>query len=220
MVSGVRSLAAARLRGPAWARGGSAARGSAHGPRGALRPARPRSLQSTARSSRAAVPEAGRSWRPRAGWRECHFLTWSPRDFSRAPAGSPSVFPRSGGRAITLSFRLLQRRPGEDESAGSGQQPGARRQPRGCVAPLPSARCLAFRRRWEREKQASCLSRPPSRLPFFPVLQILGSSSSGNAGRKLAREGGGGWKFLAAQCCVCMGPEEVGGWVEEYGAGG
>lgn len=132
MVSGVRSLAAARLPGPAWARGGSAARGSAHGPRGALRPARPRSLQSTARSSRAAVPEAGRSWRPQAGWRECHFLTWSPRDFSRAPAGSPSVFPRSGGRASSLlsAFAETPRRGRErgKRAAARGEEtaPGLR----------------------------------------------------------------------------------------------
>lgn len=218
MVSRVRSAAAARLWGAAWARGGSAARGSAHGPGGALSPARPRSLQSPARSSRAPGPEAGRSWRPLAGRRECHFLTWSPRDFHGLPR-CLRVFSSAseGGRALLSASADAPERTGAREAGGSR---GARRQPGGCVAPLPCARCLAFRWLWEREKQASCLSRPPSRLPFFPVLQILGSSSSGNAGRKLAREGGGGWKFLAAPCCVCMGPEEVGGWVEEHGVGG
>lgn len=218
MVSRVRSAAAARLWGAAWARGGSAARDSAHGPGGALSPARPRSLQSTARSSRAAGPEAGRSWRPRAGRRECHFLTWSPRDFHGLPR-CLRVFSSAseGGRALLSASADAPERTGAREAGGSR---AARRQPGGCVAPLPCARCLAFRWLWEREKQASCLSRPPSRLPFFPVLQILGSSSSGNAGRKLAREGGGGWKFLAAPRCVCMGPEEVGGWVEEHGVGG
>lgn len=61
MVSGVRSPAAARLWGAAWASRRTPARGSAHGPRAA------RSLRSTALSSRAAVPEAVQRWQLRAG---------------------------------------------------------------------------------------------------------------------------------------------------------
>lgn len=137
---------------------------------------------------------------------------------SRAAAVSSGVFLRFGGRASS-PFRLC-RCPGEDGSARSGRQPGGEETARG-LRGSSALRPLSCLQMALGTRKTSILSlSPPSRLPFFPVLQILGSSSSGNAGRKLAREGGGGWKFLAAPRCVCMGPEEVGGWVEEHGVGG
>lgn len=208
MVSGgLRSAAAARRWGAAWASGRAWARGGAHGPRGAQSPARAGSLKSTARSSRAAVPQAVRSWQPRAGSLGVSLPHLESQGLSQAPAVSSGLSLRFGERASS-PVRLLEAREWRRARGSRRRRRGARRQTGGLPWVLCPARGLAFRRlRWN-EKQASCLSRPPSRLPFFPVLQILGSSSSGNAGRKLAREGGGGWKFLAAlSSCV-------------YGAGG
>lgn len=169
-------------------------------PRGAEPQVHGARLQGRGAGGRAELAAAGRR-----AW-ECHFLTRSPRDFHRL-LRCLRVFSSAseGGRALLSAFldAPARTRAGEAGSGrGRGDSPGA------AAGPAPCARGRAFRRLGYNEKQASCLSRPPSRLPFFPVLQILGSSSSGNAGRKFAREGGGGWKFLAAlSSCV-------------YGAGG
>lgn len=132
--------------------------------------------------------------------RECHFLTRSPGDFHRL-LRCLRVFSsaRRGGRA-SAAFRLSGR-PERARARGTRGRGGGEETARGGEGgPLRGVRGPAFRRLRENAQPASCLPRPPSRLPFFPVLQILGSSSSGNAGRKFAREGGGGWKFLAAPC--------------------
>lgn len=177
--------------------GGRAGPGSAHPARGPLSPARAASLSSTARASRAAVPEAVQSWRRRAGSQGSVASSLGVPGTFTGSRGVLGCFPPLQGQG-ELPFRLWGCPGGR--ARGSQAAARARDSPAAAVGPLPGARCLAFRQRWESAKQASCLSRPPSRLPFFPVLQILGSSSSGNAGRKSAREGGGGWKFLAALC--------------------
>lgn len=119
IVSGVRSPAAARLEGAAWASRRSWAGGSAPGPRGAAR-----SLKSTARSSRAAVPEAVQSWQLQAG--SLGSVTSSlrvPGTFT-ASCGVFGRFPPPGGRA-SLAFRLSGR-PGR--ARGTRRPRGARRQ--------------------------------------------------------------------------------------------
>lgn len=143
---------------------------------------------------------------------ECHFLPRTPRDFHGLLLCLREFSSaREGGRARLSAFlEALER----TRARGTRRPLGARdraalrgscsRRPRACLQTASGGR------------KASILSlRPPARLPFFPVLQILGSSSSGNAGRKFAREGGGGWKFLAAPRLCVYGAEEVGGWVEE-----
>nr|KAF6474817.1 hypothetical protein HJG63_010955 [Rousettus aegyptiacus] len=210
MVSGVRSPAAARLWGAAWASRRTWARGSAHRPRAA------RSLKPPARSSRAAVPlEAVQSWPLRAA--SLGSVTSSlgvPGTFTGS-CGVFGCFPRLGreaGREDELGSppfwapRKGRERGDRGGRGGRGDRAGLR----GVLFPAPA---VLPSDGWGEAKSKHPVPRPPSRLPFFPVLQILGSSSSGNAGRKLAREGGGGWKFLAALCLSVFGAEEVGGWV-------
>lgn len=138
-------------------------RGSAHGARGA------RSLNSTARSSRAAVPQAVRSWqRRRAGALGVPLPHSESPGLSRPPAVSSSgVFLPFGRRASSPESAFSK--PGEwPRAQGSRRRRGARRPPGGAaVGPPPGARCPVFRRLGEDENPASCLSRPPSRLPFF-----------------------------------------------------
>lgn len=117
-------------------------------------------------------------------------------------------FPPLRREGELSGVRLLEAR-GVAESAG---QPAAARGAEtargGCRGSSARRALSSLQTAWGGRK-SSILSLSPALTPsFFPVLQILGSSSSGNAGRKLAREGGGGWKFLAAPLwCV-------------YGAGG
>lgn len=112
-------------------------------------------------------------------------------------SGSRGVFGCFPGLTGEFCFRPVRALRG----AGRGVSPGG-----GVAVASLRPRCSLQTARVGRER--SILSLPPALTPaFFPVLQILGSSSSGNAGRKLAREGGGGWKFLAAPllcACVCV----------------
>lgn len=178
-------------------------------PRGA-EPEAPRALLQGrgAAGGRAELAAAGRfSW-------ECHFLAWSPGTFTGS-CGVFGCFPRLGreaGREDELGSppfwapRKGRERGDRGGRGGRGDRAGLR----GVLFPAPA---VLPSDGWGEAKSKHPVPRPPSRLPFFPVLQILGSSSSGNAGRKLAREGGGGWKFLAALCLSVFGAEEVGGWV-------
>lgn len=203
-------MAAARRWGPHGRGEEPGPRGSAHGARGARSPARARSLNSTARSSRAAVPQAVRSWqRRRAGALGVPLPHLESPGLSRPPAVSSSgVFLSFGGRASSPESAFSK--PGEwPRAQGSRRRRGARRPPGGGCRGSSARRALSSLQTAWVGRKPSILSLSPALTPsFFPVLQILGSSSSGNAGRKLAREGGGGWKFLAAPLwCV-------------YGAGG
>lgn len=152
----------------------------------------------------------------RRAW-ECHFLTCSPRDFHRLLRCLQQFCPAwERGRARLSAFRDARERT----RAPGPRPPREARGPRRAawvLFPAPSILPSdGFSK--TKSKHPVSLARPQC-LPFFPLLQILGSSSSGNAGRKLAREGGGGWKFLAALCLCVYGAEEVGGWVEESGVG-
>lgn len=164
LVSGVRSRAAARRWGAAPARGGRAARGGAQAPRGAQSPARPRSLQSPARSSRAAGREAGRSWRPRAGRRECHFLTRSPGDFHGLLRG-PRVFSSAseGGRALLSASADAQERT---RARAAGQRPGGERTARG-LRGSSARRPLTCLQTALGTRKTSILSLSPALTPAF-----------------------------------------------------
>ena len=136
IVSGVRSRAAARLEGAAWASRRSWAGGSAPGPRGAAR-----SLKSTARSSRAAVPEAVQSWQLQAG--SLGSVTSSlrvPGTFT-ASCGVFGRFPPPG-RKGELGFPPFW---APRASAGNAAAARGEETARGSVGPPPGARCPAFR---------------------------------------------------------------------------
>ncbi|XP_070644632.1 collagen, type I, alpha 1b-like [Bos indicus] len=123
-------------------------RGSAHGARGARSPARARSLNSTARSSRAAVPQAVRSWqRRRAGALGVPLPHLESPGLSRPPAVSSSgVFLPFGGRASSPESAFSKPREWP-RAQGSRRRRGARGPPGGAaVGPPPGARCPVFRR--------------------------------------------------------------------------
>lgn len=125
-------MAAARRWGPHGRGEEPGPRGSAHGARGARSPARARSLNSTARSSRAAVPQAVRSWqRRRAGALGVPLPHLESPGLSRPPAVSSSgVFLSFGGRASSPESAFSK--PGEwPRAQGSRRRRGARRPPGG-----------------------------------------------------------------------------------------
>lgn len=160
----------------------------------------------------ARVRGARRSWQrwPLAGcWlaRACHFLPAVP-GLSRPPRCLRAPLPaaRSARRRRLLGAR---RRAG---GAARG-----RTQPRAARGARPWARGVAFRRLRESAQPASRLP-ARARASFFPVLQILGSSRSGSAGRKLAGRGRG-WRVQAAPRLCARRAEEVGGWVDGAGVG-
>lgn len=203
-------MAAARRWGAAWAWGRAWAPGQrAWSPRGAEPGAGAEpELHGALLQGRGA---AGRAELAAAAGRRTGSATSSlgvPGTFTASRGVFFGCFPPFRREGELSGVRLLEAR-GVAESAG---QPAAARGAEtvrgGCGGSSARRALSCLQTAWVGRKP-SILSLSPALTPsFFPVLQILGSSSSGNAGRKLAREGGGGWKFLAAPLwCV-------------YGAGG
>ena len=157
-------MVAARRWGAAWAWGRAWARGSAHGARGARSPARARSLKSTALSSRAAVPQAVRSWQRRAGALGVSLPHLESQGLSRAPAVSSGVLLRFGGTASS-PVRLLEAREWP-RARGSRRRPGARRQPGGCRR-SSARRALSCLQTALVERKTSILSLSPALTPSF-----------------------------------------------------
>lgn len=203
-------MAAARRWGAAWAWGRAWAPGQrAWSPRGAEPGAGAEpELHGALLQGRGA---AGRAELAAAAGRRAGSATSSlgvPGTFTASRGVFFGCFPPLRREGELSGVRLLEAQ-GVAESAG---QPAAARGAGiargGCRGSSARRALSSLQTAWVGRKP-SILSLSPALTPsFFPVLQILGSSSSGNAGRKLAREGGGGWKFLAAPLwCV-------------YGAGG
>lgn len=193
-VSGVRSPAAARLGGPHGrpeAPGPGAERMDPAGRRGAGDPRR--------------APPGPRGRRPCAagsGGPARWGVSLPPSEsqgLSQAPAVSSGVSLRpAGGRKGERGFPPFGARGAGAGERGERGERGAARRRREAASPLRGARARSCLQAARAERTASILSPSPALAPsFFPVLQTRGSSSSGNAGRKSAREGRG-WKFLAA----------------------
>lgn len=158
MVSGARSPAAARLGGPHGrpeALGPGAERMDPAGRRGAAR-----SLRPTARSSRAAVPQAVRSWQLGAGWPGSVTSSLGVPGTFTGSCGVLGCFPPpagEGGRARLSAFR--DARSGRGRGGRGGRGGGARR--RGSCSRSPRS-CLQTA---SGEGTASILSPSPALAP-------------------------------------------------------
>lgn len=195
MVSGARSPAAARLGGPHGrpeALGPGAERMDPAGRRGAEPETHGALLPGRGAAGRAELAVGSRLAR------ECHFLTWSPRDFHRL-LRCLGVFSsaRRGGRAsaaLRLSGRPERARARGARGRG-GRGGGARR--RGSCSRSPRS-CLQTA---SGEGTASILSPSPALAPsLFSCLTNPRIIQLRKRWKEVREGGGRGWKFLAAQC--------------------
>lgn len=200
-------MAAARRWGAAWAWGRAWAPGQrAWSPRGAEPGAGAEpELHGALLQGRGA---AGRAELAAAAGRRAGSATSSlgvPGTFTASRGVFFGCFPLLRREGELSGVRLPEAR-GVAESAGRpAAARGAETARGGCRGSSARRALSSLQTAWVGRKP-SILSLSPALTPsFFPVLQILGSSSSGNAGRKLAREGGGGWKFLAAPLWCVFG---------------
>lgn len=196
MVSGVRSPAAARRWGAAWASGGTLARGGAQGPRAA------RSRRSTARSSRAAVPEAVQRWQLRAGSLGSVTSSLGVPGTSTGSCGVFGSFPPLGreGELGFPRFETRRRGRGRGEPGGRGGR-GDRAGLRGSSSRRPRSRLQTA----SVKRTASILSLSPALTPsFFSCLTNPRIIQLRKCWKEVSEGGGRRVEIFGSSVLVCV----------------
>lgn len=167
-------------------------------------------LQGRGAGGRAELAAAGRL----AG--ECHFLTWSPRDFHGLPR-CLRVFFSAGEEGRTRLSALLAAQ--ERTRARGTRRPRAARGQRG-AAWSSSRRPLSCLQTASEERQASILSLSPALTPsFFSCLTNPRIIQLRKRWKEVSEGGGRRVEIFGSSAPGEHRAEEVGGWVEECGVG-